>query len=171
MTTGTTNTPWYCSCAVTTIMPYEMEWKGVTLFQISAKLNNHNLTLHSIQQAVLGNLFMQCHIQSARFSLQQKEYGILGHLTLAETVPTCWRLLVVTIARFLIIWYNIECIMKSLQPVLCKIFVFKNQLLIHFKFIVDLTLRSTDGRTAWFRNGSQSIISNFSPSLGLDSNH
>ena len=28
-------------------------------------------------------------IQFARFSLQQKEYGILGHLTLAETVPTC----------------------------------------------------------------------------------
>ena len=28
-------------------------------------------------------------IQSARFSLQKKEYGILGHLTLAETVPTC----------------------------------------------------------------------------------
>ena len=26
MTTGTTNTPWYCSCAVSTIMPYEMEW-------------------------------------------------------------------------------------------------------------------------------------------------
>ena len=25
-TTGTTNTPWYCSCAVSTIMPYEMEW-------------------------------------------------------------------------------------------------------------------------------------------------
>ena len=35
--------------------------KGVTLFQISAKLNNHNLTLHSIQQAAgsARNLFMQ----------------------------------------------------------------------------------------------------------------
>ena len=32
---------------------------------------------------LIGNL------QSARFSLQQKEYGILGHLTLAETVLTC----------------------------------------------------------------------------------
>ena len=29
------------------------------------------------------------YIQFARFSLQQREYGILGHLTLAETVPTC----------------------------------------------------------------------------------
>ena len=38
--------------------------------------------------ATFGNLPVPC-IQYARFSLQQKEYGILGHLTLAETVPTC----------------------------------------------------------------------------------
>ena len=39
----------------------------------------------------LGTLtaYEQVNIQFARFSLQQKEYGILGHLTLAETVPTC----------------------------------------------------------------------------------
>ena len=36
-----------------------------------------------------NEFFIATHIQSARFSLQQKEYGILGHLTLAETVPTC----------------------------------------------------------------------------------
>ena len=48
--------------------------KGVTLFQISAKLNNHNLTLHSIQQAVLGNLFMQCHMYNCCWCVDKSHH-------------------------------------------------------------------------------------------------